>query len=122
MNLNQVTVPTTDLARSIEFYRRLGLLLIVSDPPDYARLERSDGAATFSVHRTETQPAVNGPVICFEAANLDTLYAKLCSRGIRFDSPPTDQPWLWREASLRDPDGNTLCLLSADRNRRHPPW
>ena len=42
--------------------------------------------------------------------------------GIAFDSPPTDQPWLWREARLRDPDGNCLCLFAAGENRRHPPW
>src|SRR3989442_5453961 len=42
--------------------------------------------------------------------------------GIQFDSAPTDQPWLWREARLRDPAGNSLCLYSAGPNRRHPPW
>jgi putative oxidoreductase len=39
MNLNQVTVPCANLQASIAFYRRLGLRLIVGDPPDYARFE-----------------------------------------------------------------------------------
>ena len=37
MNLNQVTVSSSDVAASILFYRRLGLILIVEDLPKYAR-------------------------------------------------------------------------------------
>jgi GNAT superfamily N-acetyltransferase len=29
---------------------------------------------------------------------------------------------LWREANVRDPDGNTICLFQAGLNRRFPPW
>jgi hypothetical protein len=32
------------------------------------------------------------------------------------------QPWLWREAHMRDPDGNSLCLFTAGKNRKYPPW
>jgi hypothetical protein len=34
----------------------------------------------------------------------------------------TDQTWLWREARLKDPDGNQLILYSAGKNRKDPPW
>ncbi len=33
MKLNQVTLPATDLARSVEFYSRLGLVQIVDALP-----------------------------------------------------------------------------------------
>src|SRR6476659_10005422 len=46
--LNQVTVTGTDYARSVEFYRKLGLRQIVDNPPDYARFETA-GGGTFSV-------------------------------------------------------------------------
>jgi catechol 2,3-dioxygenase-like lactoylglutathione lyase family enzyme len=36
LKLNQVTLPATDLDRSIAFYERLGFMLIVKDGP-YAR-------------------------------------------------------------------------------------
>ena len=55
-------------------------------------------------------------------AELDKQYQALVERGVRFESPPADQPWLWREAYLRDPDGNLLCLYFAGENRRFPPW
>jgi hydroxymethylpyrimidine/phosphomethylpyrimidine kinase len=32
------------------------------------------------------------------------------------------QSWLWREAWLRDPAGNAVCLYHAGANRRFPPW
>ena len=35
---------------------------------------------------------------------------------------PVDQRWLWREAYLRDPAGNLLCLYCAGENRLFPPW
>jgi len=121
MELNQVTLPCTDLAVSLEFYRRMGFSPIVSSPPDYARFE-CPGGATFSLHRSGVSPADSGIVIYFEAADLDGTVAALREAGIQFLSGPTDQPWLWREAHLRDPDGNHLCLYHAGKNRRFPPW
>lgn len=43
-------------------------------------------------------------------------------RYARFDTPPTDQRWLWREAYLKDPAGNRICIFHAGENRRYPPW
>jgi catechol 2,3-dioxygenase-like lactoylglutathione lyase family enzyme len=37
MNLNQITVPSLDLKKSIPFYQKLGLELIVAAAPHYAR-------------------------------------------------------------------------------------
>ena len=54
MNLNQVTLPTTNVERCAEFYRRLGFTQIVSNLPRYARFECRDGGATFSLHHVES--------------------------------------------------------------------
>ena len=32
------------------------------------------------------------------------------------------QKGLWREARLRDPSGNPICLFAAGANRLNPPW
>ena len=58
----------------------------------------------------------------FECEDLDARVAELRREGIVFDHEPTDQTWLWREARLRDPDGNQLCLYYAGENRLNPPW
>lgn len=122
MNLNQITVPSIDVARSVEFYQQLGLHQIVESLPKYARFECPDGGSTFSIHQTDIAPSVPGVVVYFECENLEAVVAELKSRGIAFASEPQDQPWLWREAYLRDPDGNLICLYYAGENRLNPPW
>lgn len=122
MNLNQVTVPCVDLAASVAFYRALGLRQIVDSPPDYARFECPVGAATFSVHRTSETASPGGVVVYFELEDLDAKVRELESAGLVFEAEPRDQPWLWREAHLRDPAGNRICLFHAGRNRLDPPW
>jgi catechol 2,3-dioxygenase-like lactoylglutathione lyase family enzyme len=122
MNLNQVTLPCADVARAAAFYRRLGFVQIVESLPRYARFECPEGGATFSLHQVQSLPSDSGVVVYFECADLDADCARLVEAGVVFESLPADQPWLWREAYLRDPDGNRLCLFHAGRNRRHPPW
>ena len=121
MNLNQVTVSVTDVARSIAFYKQLGLQLIVESLPHYARFCCPDGGATFSLSLVD-KVIPSQTLIYFECSNLDQRVAELQAQGVQFSMPPTDQPWLWREACLEDPDGNPLCLYFAGNNRLNPPW
>ena len=122
MNLNQVTLPAADVAAAAEFYQRLGLRLIVDALPRYVRFECPDGESTMSLEQAAEAGAGPGPVVYFECDDLDATVERLVAAGIRFDQLPADQPWLWREARLRDPAGNRLCLYRAGRNRREPPW
>lgn len=122
MNLNQVTVPSLDIEKSIQFYETLGLKLIVKALPHYARFECPEGGATFSLHLVEELPTGNGVSVYFESDRLDEWVDELREKGIEFDLMPTDQRWLWREARLKDPDGNQLILYYAGENRLNPPW
>ena len=115
MNLNQVTVPSLDLEQSIPFYEKLGLELIVRSLPHYARFVCPDGNATFSLHQVAQLPAGEGVWVYFECDELDAYVAKLAGRGIILEEMPVDQPWLWREARLKDPDGNQLILFHAGK-------
>jgi catechol 2,3-dioxygenase-like lactoylglutathione lyase family enzyme len=121
MRLNQVTVAARDLAASIAFYRTLGLRLIVRSD-DYARFECPDGGSTFSLLLDPEAKGVSETMVYFENDDLDATAARLKTLGLRFDADPVDQPWLWREAYLRDPTGNRICLYKAGEIRRHPPW
>lgn len=122
MRLNQITVPASDLAASIAFYETLGLILIVRTD-HYARFECPRGEATFSLHLVDG-PIVKGnaPQIYFETLDVAKDVAELKLAGLVFDSEAQDQRWLWREAWLRDPAGNAICLYNAGENRRMPPW
>lgn len=122
MNLNQITVPSLDLSKSIPFYEKLGLKLIVKSLPHYARFECPDGTSTFSLHLVDELPQGNGVYVYFECEDLDDQVQKLKEQGIQFDQEPRDESWLWREARLKDLDGNQLILFFGGENRLNPPW
>jgi hydroxymethylpyrimidine/phosphomethylpyrimidine kinase len=119
--LNQVTVTGTDYERSVEFYRRLGLKQIVANPPDYARFETA-GGATLSVQIDPEEKIIATTAIYLECDDLDERVERLAREGLPFEHGPRNQPWMWREARLRDPDGNIIFLYKAGEARRFPPW
>jgi catechol 2,3-dioxygenase-like lactoylglutathione lyase family enzyme len=120
MRLNQVTVGCTDYAASVAFYTALGLTQIVDAPPRYARFE-TPGGETFSIHHADAV-AASTTVVYFEIEELDQTVAILKSAGLRFLTDPVDESWGWREARLRDPAGNEICLFWGGNYRRFPPW
>jgi len=122
MNLNQVTVPSLDLEKSIPFYQKLGLQLIVKALPHYARFECPDGDSTFSIHQVKELPKGDGIYVYFECNDLDAQVGKLRANDIEFQETPSDRPWLWREARLKDLDNNKLILFHGGENRKNPPW
>ena len=122
MNLNQITVPVVNVEKSINFYEKLGLKLIVKSLPSYARFECNEGDATFSLHQVDKRQNAEGIWIYFEVQNLDNYVNTLIDKGIVFEELPNDKQWLWREARLKDPDNNQLIIYFAGDNRKNPPW
>lgn len=122
MNLNQVTIYTGNPLETAEFFQKLGLKIVVDSLPRYARLECPDGESTLSIQHDETAIVSNNVVLYFECNELDSEVERLKSLGLTFDEHPTDRPWLWRQAYLKDPNGNKICLFNAGENRKNPPW
>jgi catechol 2,3-dioxygenase-like lactoylglutathione lyase family enzyme len=50
------------------------------------------------------------PALYFMVQDVDRAHAQLEARGVRFDRPPEDMAWGHRVATLRDPEGRTVCL------------
>ena len=123
MRLNHVTLRVADLDRSVAFYKLLGLTQIVASD-DYARFVCPEGDSTLSLEsRGDLPPTVASAIsLHFEAEGLDALVSDLKQRGVSFEQDPTDQPYLWREAIMHDPDGHCLFLYHAGVNRLDPPW
>jgi hydroxymethylpyrimidine/phosphomethylpyrimidine kinase len=121
LRLNQVTVTGTNYERSVDFYKRLGLKQIVDNPPDYARFEMA-GGVTFSVQVDPEEKIIATTAVYLECDDLDERVEQLARSGIPFEHGPRNQPWMWREARLRDPDGNIIFLYKAGEARRFPPW
>ena len=120
--LNQVTVTGTNYRKSVEFYRALGLRQIVDSPENgYARFEAA-GGATLSVQIDAEETISPTTAIYLECDDLDERVEQLARSGIAFEHGPRNQPWMWREARLRDPSGNIIFLYKAGEARRFPPW
>ena len=90
--------------------------------PDYARFECPDGYSTFLINWTDSLPKGAGISIYFECFNLNEYISELVKKGIEFDQKPTNQKFLWREARLKNVDGNQLILFYGGENRVNPPW
>ena len=101
--MNQATIYSQKPFETVEFYRKLGLHLIVDSLPRYARLEFPDGDATLSVHITDEDFSVSNIVLYFECDDLDERVSELKNLGLQFESEPQDKSWLWRETYLKDP-------------------
>ena len=120
MRLNQVTVTVNDIDAACAFYIMLGLKPIVKSP-HYMRFVCPEGDSTFSIHLGDVSSAAKTTVY-FENDALDVKVEQLKAAGLTFDTDPADERWLWREARLRDPSGNPICLFQAGSNRLNPPW
>jgi len=120
--LNQVTITGKDYRKSVDFYRGLGLNQIVDSPENgYARFETA-GGATLSVQIDPDETISPTTAVYLECDDLDDRVELLARSGVAFEHGPRNQPWMWREARLRDPDGNIVFLYKAGEARRFPPW
>jgi hydroxymethylpyrimidine/phosphomethylpyrimidine kinase len=120
--LNQVTLTVNDYAKSVAFYRQLGLKQIVDSPENqYARFEAA-GGTTLSIQADAEEKVSATTAVYLECDDLDERVERLARAGILFEHAPRNQPWMWREARLRDPSGNIIFLYKAGEARRFPPW
>jgi len=122
--LNAVGIVTADMARSLEFYRQLGLE--VPDTPDegHVNVEIAGGArlmfdseAELRKFRPEWERSTGNPLAlafdCGSPAQVDEAYARLSAAGFPGDKEPWDAFWGQRYAQLRDPDGVPVDLYAA---------
>jgi catechol 2,3-dioxygenase-like lactoylglutathione lyase family enzyme len=122
MNLNQITIPSLNVVCAINFYKELGLKLIVHTHDAYARFECPDGDSTFSIHQVRELPAGSGVLIYFEVDDISATINDFIAKGIQIDEMPKEQSWMWTEARLTDLDGNNIIIYHAGDNRKNPPW
>ena len=86
MNLNQVTVYTNKFSESLEFYKKLGLKIIVDSSPRYVRFECLSGDSTFSLHETSDNSQCSNIVLYFECDDLDREVERLKNLGLKFET------------------------------------
>jgi len=121
--LNAIGIVTSDMARSIAFYRLLGLdvpetpgeghvdvflpngVRFMLDTEDVVRSFRPDWARA-----TGNQLAI--ALECAGPQEVDDVYARVVAAGFHGEKEPWDAVWGQRYAQLADPDGVPVDLYA----------
>ncbi|WP_078508969.1 VOC family protein [Streptomyces zinciresistens] len=114
-----------DMAASVAFYRRLGLVFpegAESEPHAEAalgggpRLLLDTEASVRSFHPGWRPPTGGGraslALRCADPAEVDSVYGELVGAGYHGELQPWDAFWGQRYASVCDPDGNGVDLFA----------
>src|SRR5262245_25062016 len=119
--VDNIGICTTDVARSVAFYQRLGFS--EADRNERGVLMAAGAAHLFIFATQQSNPPPVGrdlglfgnppgiDHISFAVADVDAMYAMLRAAGVVLGGPPEDQSWGARMVGLKDPDGNNLYLL-----------
>jgi catechol 2,3-dioxygenase-like lactoylglutathione lyase family enzyme len=118
-----VEIVTSDLARSLDFYRLLGLAVPDTDSP-HVEVELPGGNRLLfdtedtiaGMHPGWAPPTSAGRVVLgfgVEApADVDALFVRLTQAGHAGALEPFDAPWGQRYATVLDPDGTSIDLFA----------
>lgn len=122
-SLNALGIVASDMARSLDFYRQLGL--DVPDTPEEGHvtislsnglrlmLDSEDEIRKFRPEWTrQSGNQLSLALECDNPAEVDSLYSQMISAGHHGDKEPWDAFWGQRYAQLRDPDGVPVDLYA----------
>ncbi|MEA2089462.1 MAG: VOC family protein [Thermoproteota archaeon] len=65
--------------------------------------------------RREKSDKEDAPNFYLQVDDVDTIYADLKGKGVKFVSKPKDQYWGSQTATFLDPDGNRFILLEIQK-------
>jgi uncharacterized glyoxalase superfamily protein PhnB len=120
--LNAIGIVASDLARSLAFYRTLGVDVPDGDGhiettfPNGLRLMFDSEDVIHSFEPEWTRVTGNQAALAFEcssSAEVDEVYARVVAAGFEGHKEPWDAFWGQRYAQLRDPDGVPVDLFAA---------
>ena len=123
--LDAIGVIVSDMARAIDFYRRVGLEFDEETGDEVhteavgpgglrVMLDTEASVMSFSSWQppTEGSPRIALAFLCDSAAEVDRLFAELVGTGGSGHLQPFDAPWGQRYATVHDPDGNAVDLFA----------
>lgn len=121
--LNAIGIVASDMARSIRFYRLLGL--DVPETPDEGHvdtflrngvrfmLDTEDTVRSFRPDwKRETGNQLGIAFECENPAEVDEIYSRVAEAGFHAEKAPWDAVWGQRYAQLLDPDGVPVDLYA----------
>ena len=122
--LNAIGIVVSDMARSISFYRLLGLDVPETPDEDHIDTFLPNGVRFMldaeevmrSFHPEWSRATGNQLTLAFECespAQVDEIYAQVTAAGFHAEKEPWDAVWGQRYAQLQDPDGVPVDLYAS---------
>jgi catechol 2,3-dioxygenase-like lactoylglutathione lyase family enzyme len=122
--LNAVGIVVSDMARSIDFYRLVGLDVpetpgeghVDAFLPNGVRFMLDTEETVRSFRPDWTRATGNQLGLAFECqspAEVDEVYGRVTAAGFHGEKEPWDADWRQRYAQLQDPDGVPVDLYAA---------
>ena len=122
--LNAIGIVVSDTARSIHFYRLLGLDVPETPDEDHIdtflpngvrfMLDTEETVRSFRPEwKRETGNQLGLAFECESPAEVDEVYARVTAAGFHGEKEPWDAFWGQRYAQLQDPDGVPVDLYAA---------
>ena len=109
-------VPTTDMARTIEHYQRLGFTFSAPGPAAPAEADFAigmrDGVSLHFALKSDHDPSRTATWVYISVEDADALSAELDASGAGQGRTPRDTDYKMRELAHIDPDGNLLLFGS----------
>jgi catechol 2,3-dioxygenase-like lactoylglutathione lyase family enzyme len=125
VKLNAIGVVVENMARSLDFYRRLGFTFAEgAEKEEHVEAKIDEGVTLMfdlaamvrgfdpAWSAPDGSPRVSFAFECGSPAAVDERYADLVAAGAGVRRPPWDAVWGMRYALLLDPDGNGIDLYA----------
>ena len=109
-SIDAVTLVTSDMTRSVQFYRALGFSLHYGGERDpFTSLTAGSSYLNLMATDSAQRQDLWGRVI-FHVADVDALYRQAVAHGLNPETSPSDAEWGERYFHITDPDGHGLSF------------
>lgn len=109
--ISAVTLLTAEMPRAVRFYRSIGFdLLYGGEHAEFTSFRAGSGYLNLQLDATRSNQNPIWGRIVFWVDDVDAMYMRVESTGVKPGSPPADAPWGERFFHVLDPDGHELSF------------
>jgi len=108
--INAVTLSVTDMARSFEFYTKLGFTAAYGGPGASFTSFRVGGQFLNLDLSPDYQRSPGWGRTIFHVSDVDAMHSRALNAGLTPEMAPSDAPWGERYFHILDPDGHELSF------------
>ncbi len=108
--ISAITLATADMARAVDFYRRLGFEVLHGGPEgDFTSFRVGEGYLNLALRPGYMRGPPWGRTI-FYVSNVDAMYSAALAAGLSPETEPANATWHERYFHILDPDGHELSF------------